>query len=316
MSDFAGKNAVDSTQQAHAEVEMSSGSQGGWKDFVAGSLAGAAQVAVGHPLDTIKVRMQVEGTSVFKGPVDCLVKTVKNEGILGLYKGMGSPLVGIAAVNSLLFWAYSHGKRLQTGSSSVEPTLGQIAIAGAGAGVVNSILASPVELLKVRLQVQYGNAGNTASSGPVALGRHLASQFGVRGIMWGFWATVAREIPAYAAFYSAFEFAKRRFAHALTDGDTDKLGVIPLMISGSAGGVGYWTASYPLDVIKSRVQNAAAPPRGRGYMADAAKAIYREQGVRGFFRGYSTSVVRSIPAAGVTFAVYELTVRALSSGGK
>ncbi|KAJ2879533.1 hypothetical protein FB639_003064 [Coemansia asiatica] len=261
--------------------------------------------------------MQIEGTSVFKGPVDCMMKTIKNEGILGLYKGMGSPLLGIAAVNSLLFWAYSHGKRLQTGSSGIEPTLGQIAIAGAGAGIVNSILASPVELLKVRLQVQYSDAGSAVFSGPVALGRHLASQFGLRGIMWGFWATVAREIPAYAAFYTAFEFTKRRFAHALTDGDASKLGVAPLMISGSAGGIGYWTASYPLDVIKSRVQNAAAPPsRGLGYMADAAKAVYSEQDMRGFFRGYSTSVVRSIPAAGVTFAVYELTIRALNQGGK
>ncbi|KAJ2579478.1 hypothetical protein EV177_010755, partial [Coemansia sp. RSA 1804] len=103
--------------------------------------------------------MQIEGTSVFKGPMDCLTKTVRNEGILGLYKGMSSPLVGIAAVNSLLFWAYSYGKTLQTGSTAITPSLDQIAIAGAAAGAINSVLASPVELLKVRLQVQYSAAG-------------------------------------------------------------------------------------------------------------------------------------------------------------
>ncbi|KAJ1737327.1 hypothetical protein LPJ72_000607 [Coemansia sp. Benny D160-2] len=290
-----------------------SGAGGGWKDFVAGSLAGAAQVAVGHPLDTIKVRMQIEGTSVFKGPMDCLTKTVRNEGILGLYKGMSSPLVGIAAVNSLLFWAYSYGKTLQTGSTAITPSLDQIAIAGAAAGAINSALASPVELLKVRLQVQYSAAGegSVLFKGPISMARHLAQKFGTRGIMWGFWATVAREIPANAAFYTGFEIAKRSFARSLTDGDTNKLGVVPLMLSGSVGGISYWTACYPLDVIKSRVQNAKAPPKGLGYILTTAQEILAEQGIKGFFRGYSTSVVRSIPAAAVTFATYELMMRTL-----
>ncbi|KAJ2771231.1 hypothetical protein IWQ56_001868 [Coemansia nantahalensis] len=259
--------------------------------------------------------MQIEGPGVFRGPVDCLLKTVRNEGLLGMYKGMASPLVGIAAVNSLLFWAYSLGKTLQTGSPAATPTLGQVAIAGAGAGVVNSVLASPVELLKVRLQAQYGSPGSApAFRGPVALARHLVRQFGARGIAWGFWATVAREIPAYAAFYTGFEFAKRRFAQALAGGDADRLGPLPLMASGSVGGVSYWVASYPLDVVKSRVQNSAAPPRGLGYIAAAAREIAAEQGWRGFFRGFSPSVLRSIPAAAVTFATYELVMRALNSG--
>ncbi|KAI9502913.1 hypothetical protein GGI25_003187 [Coemansia spiralis] len=294
-------------------IDEASGSGGGWKDFVAGSLAGAAQVAVGHPLDTIKVRMQIEGANVFKGPMDCLMKTVRNEGFLGLYKGMASPLVGIAAVNSLLFWTYSYAKTIQTGSPAITPSLEQITIAGACAGAVNSILASPVELLKVRLQVQYTAAVDGAATfrGPVPLARHLVQQFGARGIMWGFWATVAREIPANAAFYTGFEFAKRRFANSLADGDVNKLGVVPLMLSGSVGGVSYWTASYPLDVIKSRVQNSATPPRGIGYIAVAARDIFAEQGLKGFFRGYSTSVIRTIPAAAVTFATYELSMRAL-----
>ncbi|KAJ2307559.1 hypothetical protein IWW55_000907 [Coemansia sp. RSA 2706] len=250
--------------------------------------------------------------------MDCLVKTVRNEGFLGLYKGMASPLVGIAAVNSLLFWAYSYGRTLLTGSADVTPTLGQVAVAGAGAGIVNSVLASPVELLKVRLQVQYSTAtgGGAVFRGPIPLARHLVQQFGVRGIAWGFWATVAREIPAYAAFYSGFEFAKRSFANALTDGDASKLSPLPLMLSGSVGGVSYWLASYPLDVIKSRVQNSKAPPRGIGYIAATASDIMAEQGIKGFFRGFSPSVIRSIPAAGVTFATYELVMRALNRDSK
>ncbi|KAJ2162382.1 hypothetical protein GGF46_000746 [Coemansia sp. RSA 552] len=293
------------------EPGLDHGSGGGWKDFIAGRYTTAQHEAPA----SISVRIQTERSGAFKGPVDCLMKTVRNEGVLGLYKGMASPLVGIAAVNSLLFWAYSYGKTLQTGSSDVTATLGQVAIAGAGAGAVNSALASPVELLKVRLQVQYNTAAEGAAvfRGPVPLARHLVSKFGVRGLSWGFWATVAREIPANAAFYTGFEFAKRSFARALTDGDVNKLSPIYLMMSGSIGGVSYWTASYPLDVIKSRVQNAAAPPTGRPwYILTAAREIMAERGILGFFRGFSPSVIRSIPAAGVTFATYELVMRSLN----
>ncbi|KAJ1724328.1 hypothetical protein LPJ53_001411 [Coemansia erecta] len=309
MADLASKTVLEEGR-AVAETKAA----GGWRDFVAGSLAGAAQVAVGHPLDTVKVRMQTQGGAVFRGPVDCVVKTVRSEGVAGLYKGMASPLVGIAAVNSLLFWAYSAGKRALVGPGGGEATLGQVAVAGAWAGAVNSVLASPVELVKVRLQTQYGGAGAGAgagASGPVAVGRALARQHGVRGVMWGFWATVAREVPAYAAFYAGFEFAKRRLAQAQGLAPGQPVGVAGLVAAGAVGGVSYWSASYPLDVIKSRVQNAAQPPRGAGYIAAAARRIYAEQGLRGFFRGYSTSVVRSIPAAGVTFAVYELVAGAL-----
>lgn len=134
-----------------------------------------AQVTVGQPMDTIKTRLQIEGPSGrFAGPMDCLRKTIHNEGFLGLYKGIGlsgslvnrnfdflkecqltdvhanfwtcntnnigmaSPLVGVAAVNALLFSAYSNLKKIQEPYPGGQLTLGQIGIAGSGAGKVIS----------------------------------------------------------------------------------------------------------------------------------------------------------------------------------
>jgi len=84
---------------------------------------------------------------MFKGPMDVAVQTIKNEGFMALYKGMLSPLIGIAGVNSLLFAAYSYGKKII--SPYPELTLAQTAGAGAFAGAANAILASPVEMFKV-----------------------------------------------------------------------------------------------------------------------------------------------------------------------
>ncbi|KAG8678000.1 hypothetical protein FRC09_020210, partial [Ceratobasidium sp. 395] len=110
-------------------------------DLAAGSVGGAAQVIVGQPLDTVKTRAQIAPRGMFKGPMDILTQTVKNEGFLALYKGMASPLIGIAGVNSLLFASYAISKRIV--SPFPDLSLPQIAAAGAMAGAANSILASP-----------------------------------------------------------------------------------------------------------------------------------------------------------------------------
>lgn len=135
--------------------------------------------------------------------------------------GMASPLVGIAAVNSLLFAAYNVSKRVVTPFPDI--TLPQVALAGSMAGAVNSLLASPgtscditvriyfhletesdipalfplVELFKVKMQGQYGLPGDRRLRAVVG---DTWKTWGFRkGIMRGFWATVAREIPAYGA---------------------------------------------------------------------------------------------------------------------
>jgi hypothetical protein len=65
-----------------------------YKGFVGGVFSGIAKLSVGHPFDTIKVRLQTSTSTQFAGPLDCLLKTVRNEGFLGVYKGASPPLVG------------------------------------------------------------------------------------------------------------------------------------------------------------------------------------------------------------------------------
>ncbi|KZT69708.1 mitochondrial carrier [Daedalea quercina L-15889] len=270
-------------------------------ELLAGSFGGAAQVLVGQPLDTIKTRAQIAPRGMFKGPMDILVQTVRKEGFFALYKGMASPLVGIAGVNSLLFAAYGVSKRII--SPFPQLSLKEIAAAGALAGVANAILASPVEMFKVRMQGQYGMPGDKRLR---AVMNEMWREWGFRkGVMRGYWVTVAREVPAYAGFYTAFEFSKRKFVQRYGD----QIPVWALLASGSTGGIAYWLACYPLDVVKSRIQLRDTPPTGTPvqYIARELKAIVTESGWIGLFRGLSPSLLRSIPAAASTFAAFELT---------
>ena len=51
--------------------------------------------------DTIKVRLQTSERAQFKGPLDCLLQTLKNEGARGLYKGATPPLIGWMFMDSM-----------------------------------------------------------------------------------------------------------------------------------------------------------------------------------------------------------------------
>lgn len=274
-------------------------------ELVSGSVGGAMQVLVGQPLDTLKTRAQTAPKGKYTGTLDILRQTMKNEGALALYKGMLSPLLGIAAVNSLLFMAYGASRRLV--SPYPDLSVKQVALAGSMAGAVNAILASPVEMFKIRMQGQYGGAGDKRLSAVV---RDMWSQYGFRnGIMRGYWITVIREIPAYAGFYAGYETTKRSFAKRL---NTNSLPVWALLCSGATGGVCYWLACYPLDVVKSRIQLAQAPPsRGGwlsgGYVTRELGAVLRESGPRGLFAGLGPSLLRAVPAAASTFLGFELT---------
>ncbi|KAJ3895345.1 mitochondrial carrier domain-containing protein [Lentinula edodes] len=264
-------------------------------ELIAGSVGGAAQVLVGHPLDTVKTRAQIAPKGMFKGPMDIIAQTVRKEGFFALYKGMASPLLGIAGVNSLLFAAYGVSKRIV--SPYPQLSLPETSLAGAMAGAANTILASPVEMFKVRMQGQYGGAQDKRLS---AVAREMWSQWGFRkGV------TMAREIPAYAGFYTAYEFSKRKFASIYGS----ELPVWALLASGSTGGIAYWLSCYPLDVIKSRVQLRQTPPIGTPvqYIAHEAKTVLAESGLKGLFSGLTPSLIRSIPAAASTFAAFEIT---------
>lgn len=175
---------------------------------------------------------------MFKGPMDIFVQTIRKEGFFALYKGMASPLIGIAGVNSLLFASYGISRRII--SPFPQLSLAQTALAGSMAGAANAILASPVEMFKVRMQGQYGAKTDKRLRDVV---KEMWSQWGFRkGVMRGYWVTVTREIPAYAGFYTAFEFTKRQFSNTYGP----QLPVWALLASGSTGGIAYWLACYPL----------------------------------------------------------------------
>lgn len=126
------------------------------KDLASGTVGGVAQLVVGHPFDTIKVKLQSQPTPLpgqipkYSGAIDAVKQTLAAEGANGLYKGMGAPFATVAAFNALLFMVRGQMESLLRSAPGAPLTVKQQFIAGAGAGFAVSFLATPTELIKCR----------------------------------------------------------------------------------------------------------------------------------------------------------------------
>lgn len=278
------------------------------KDFAAGTVGGSAQVIAGHPLDLIKVRMQCSTSGASAWSV--AKQTLATEGPRAFFKGMAPPLAGVGAVNAVLFFAYGRARDWIEPDRSKELTIPQATLAGAFAGFVNCAVICPVELVKSRLQIQEVQA---RFNGPMDCTRYIVRTEGVRGLFKGMMATVYREIPAYAGYFGCYESAKRLLLRS-----KQRNTPLELFVAGGIGGVGCWIFSYPQDVVKTNIQIADGRPyKPIKWLADGgfwrcAVHIARTEGWRGFWKGFSPTIVRAFWANAATFFSYEMAMKAFT----
>eukprot|EP01098_Paradermamoeba_levis_P004499 TRINITY_DN1923_c0_g3_i1.p1 TRINITY_DN1923_c0_g3~~TRINITY_DN1923_c0_g3_i1.p1 ORF type:complete len:331 (-),score=69.72 TRINITY_DN1923_c0_g3_i1:127-1083(-) len=306
--------------KTHLEAKKEKENRGiqGLKDLLCGIISGMCGKVLEYPLDTVKVRLQTQTTGggggaqpgrvVFKGPVDCLVKTFKNEGFRGMYKGLTSPLLGAMMENAVLFVSYAQIKRTIQTDENTPLTLPQLCLSGAGAGVFSSLVLTPIELIKCRLQVQQNET--PAYKGPIDCLVKTIKTDGVPGLFRGFSGTLMREIPGNAAWFGVYEAAC--LLQTPQNGKRSDLGALQLMTAGAFAGMFYWLVPFPADVIKSNMQIAGGEggKSSVGFVA-TFKKIYKAEGVKGFYKGCGITVARAAPSNAVIFATYELCRRYL-----
>jgi len=271
-------------------------------DFIAGCVGGFAGIAVGHPLDTIKVRLQSQDPKNprYSGTWNCFTEIVKKESFGGLFKGILSPLYGQVFINTIVFGI--HGNTLKwLNDNSIRSQF----IAGAVAGGVQSIVCSPVELVKIRFQMQ-GEGVQLLST--VKDQRFVYKSFleclmkiykyenGFRGVFRGLNLTIWREVPSFGVYFSSYEYLCRK-TNAY---DNNTVSIPKLFLSGGIAGILCWVCVYPLDVIKTRQQMDGMGKTSYKGIIDCAKQSYHKEGSSVFFRGLNASMIRAFPVNAAT----------------
>ncbi|XP_037540266.1 solute carrier family 25 member 45 [Nematolebias whitei] len=278
-------------------------------EFIAGSVSGAVGLAVGHPLDTVKVRLQAQ--SVYRGIFHCVAKTYSHEGVHGFFRGMSFPVLTTGILNSIIFGAYSNGLNYlsQSQRSQCRPASdAHVFTAGCFSGVMQVMVCAPIDLVKVRLQ---GQTSADRYRGPVHCVAVILREDGLRGLFRGAMAVALRDIPCYGFYFLPYEVIRR----ALTE-TGQQPGTFAILMAGGVAGVASWVIATPMDVVKARLQMSGAGGRRFSGILHCIRVSVREEGVRVFFKGLLLNCVRAFPVNAITFLSYESLMKILCPSGE
>jgi solute carrier family 25 carnitine/acylcarnitine transporter 20/29 len=304
-------------------------------ELTAATVGGITASIVGHPLDTIKVKLQTQTyqapkTARFHSGFDCFLSVIRNDGVRALYYGLKPPLYACVFYNAITFGSLGYFKRWIASFSdndshcfeaTREATVMQNAMAGALTGLCLSVIQTPVDQIKTQLQIQTSmnvDIQKTAYKSPSTLLYHIyrnecASNLNQlrKKLMRAYPASFVREFYGSAVYFGIYAYLKQALGRIwIPNGQNRrKLSSYDYMVAGSLSGLSYWLAVYPVDVVKSRMH--AAPSKIYNGTFQGIHQIWKQEGSRALFFGMQTTILRSLFTSGVMFMCYEKTLEFL-----
>ena len=283
-----------------------------------------------YPFDTVKVRLQSQPDHLplqYKGPLDCFRQSIRADGFLGLYRGISAPLVGAALENSSLFFWERLG-RAAIYASGYSPQndplpLSALWMTGAFSGAMTSLVLTPVELVKCKIQVPATTAGTTKTSNvplrPIPVIKDIWRHQGLRGFWHGQLGTLIRESGGCAAWFGSKETVTKLMREwnersAASEAERERIrtgdDALPLWqqaVAGASAGIMYNFLFFPADTVKSRMQTTpiGVAVADQTTFAGETRALWKQAGWRGFYRGCGITVLRSVPSSAFIFIVYD-----------
>ncbi|KAK3067315.1 Mitochondrial succinate-fumarate transporter [Teratosphaeriaceae sp. CCFEE 6253] len=292
-------------------------------NLIAGGGAGAMEALACHPLDTIKVRMQLSRRGRTpglkrRGFVKTGMEIARKETPLGLYKGLGAVLTGIVPKMACRFTSYEQYKLMLSKDGHVSTAANFWA--GLMAGVTEAVLVvCPMEVVKIRLQAQHHSMADPLDIPKYRNAAHacytVVKEEGVGALYRGVTLTALRQGTNQAANFTAYTELKDWLQQKQDDPSAALPGWKTALIGLVSGAVGPFT-NAPIDTIKTRLQRSPAEPgqTAFGRISAISNQMMKQEGLRAFWMGITPRVMRVAPGQAVTFAVYEYLKGVLERG--
>ncbi|XP_055049435.1 calcium-binding mitochondrial carrier protein SCaMC-3b [Misgurnus anguillicaudatus] len=278
-----------------------------WRQLAAGAMAGAVSRTGTAPLDRLKVFLQVHGSSGV-GLLGGLQGMVKEGGFRSLWRGNGINVLKIAPETAIKFMAYEQIKCLIRGSKERGPLRVQERfIAGSLAGATAQTIIYPMEVLKTRLTLRK----TKQYTGMADCAKQILYKEGVRAFYKGYVPNTLGIIPYAGIDLAVYETLKNAWLQRYCMGSADP-GVLVLLGCGTVSSTCGQLASYPLALIRTRMQaQALTDGVPQLTMVGQFKHIVSHEGVPGLYRGIAPNFLKVIPAVSISYVVYEHMKKAL-----
>jgi len=289
-----------------------------YEHLLAGVSGGVVSTVVLHPLDLLKVRFAVDDGQTKRPHYTSLrhaVKVILNqEGVRGFYKGITPNVAGAGSAWGLYFLFYSTIKsEMQQGNSKTGLPPAMHMLAAAQSGVLTLAMTNPIWVVKTRLCLQY-DAVMPAPSGGGGVGdgrktyKGMLDAFykigryeGMRGLYKGFvpglWG-----VSHGAIQFMAYEDLKSRYNHFKEQPIDSKLGAGEYIFCAAVSKLVAAVTTYPYQVVRARLQDQNSH---HNRALECIRDTYRNEGVKGFYKGIVPNLTRVVPACAICFVVYE-----------
>ncbi|ORX78520.1 mitochondrial carrier [Anaeromyces robustus] len=221
-------------------------------------------------------------------------------------------------------------------------------IAGVTSGYLSAVISCPLELIKMQRQIEQllvrqssitasineetakqaaktaakqaaktvakQSTSNTVKESAQQTAKSVTTQTtktvvkntnGIRGLYRGFMFQGLRDAFGTGVYFCAYEISKK----LLTIGDRESNHVTHFFAGGIAG-IASWIGIFPIDLVKSKLQiDAKSKHKMYKNQLQCIKYIYKTSGVRGFYQGISSCLIRAFPVHALNFVVYEHALR-------
>lgn len=294
----------------------------GYKLLTAGTAACIADF-VTFPLDTVKVRLQIQGEgrplvavsngsavlvrtagTQYQGLVGTIMTIARHEGPRSLYNGLSAGLQRQMCFASVRLGLYDSVKTLYQqlldgNSRSGALNIGARVAAGITTGALAVLLAQPTDVVKVRFQAQQRTAGVARYNSTLQAYRSIAMEEGARGLWRGTFPNVSRNAIVNVSEIVCYDIIKDTFIFYNVMTDSVPCHFVSAVIAGFCTTV----AASPVDVVKTRYMNSAKGEY-KGAM-DCALRMLTQEGPLAFYKGFTPSFCRLVSWNIVMWITYE-----------
>lgn len=277
--------------------------------LAAGAVAGAVAKTTIAPLDRTKINFQISSDKrySFRGAIRFLVRTFKNDGFLSLWRGNSATMARVVPFAAIQYAAHEQWKHLLNSSNSRDLPPVKRYIAGSLAGVTASSLTYPLDLARARMAVtkkcQYSSLFEVFLK--------IYRREGLSTLYKGFVPTITGVVPYAGTSFFTYETLKKWHCEYTNGGEASH---IQKLCFGAVAGLFGQSASYPLDIVRRRMQTAGVTGTDQIYTSIWATLWYvgRTEGIRkGLYKGLSMNWIKGPIAVGVSFTVFEFIQRQL-----
>jgi len=272
------------------------------KHLIAGGIAGAVSRTCVSPFERLKILYQVQGankSAPYGGVIKSFIKIRIEEGYIGFFKGNGANVIRIIPYSAVQFTVFDWLKKLIMEHNEAELNSSQRLFSGALAGIASVTFTYPLDLIRTRLSVQT----NYQDKGIVNALMNIVMKEGVVALYKGIFPTIMGVAPYVGLNFMIYETLKASIRkHVQPDPS-----IVQLLCCGGISGTVAQTITYPLDVLRRKMQIQGFTPDHPIYGTtwNAVKHIWKTDSYRGFYRGLIPNYLKVAPSISISFVVYE-----------